>query len=339
MATITAVLITPLSGSLARYGQATAAAIRLWAERFARPDTVRLAVFDAHPDPVEAARRAERERPDLLFGPYGSGPMRKVAATTSRLVWNHSGAHGAHHEHVVPVLAPASTYFAGVLQAVCQADPGVRRACVVHRDTGFGRGVAQGAQESAVRLGLETDMVTLPAEPLAADLLLAAGNFADEVALARRALPGDWRAAAFVAAGVEEILAPLGSLREGLLGPAQWLLDAAPHPDEGPAAAEFAAAYRAAVHAEPPYPAAQAFAAALIAHRCLRDAGRRDDAAILAAARGLDCTTLFGRFALDAVSGRQIGHRVLTVQWQQGRRVVVWPPGQARAPVHLRPAP
>jgi branched-chain amino acid transport system substrate-binding protein len=51
---------------------------------------------------------------------------------------------------------------------------------------------------------------------------------------------------------------------------------------------------------------------------------------LLATARRLDCTTLFGRFRLDR-AGRQVGHRVLTVQWQDGARVVVWPPEQAGA--------
>ena len=53
------------------------------------------------------------------------------------------------------------------------------------------------------------------------------------------------------------------------------------------------------------------------------------DAAQLAAARQLACTTLYGGFRLDPVSGLQVGHRVLTVQWQNGARRVVWPPEQA----------
>jgi branched-chain amino acid transport system substrate-binding protein len=163
--------------------------------------------------------------------------------------------------------------------------------------------------------------------------LLVAGGFEDEREVASRALPGHWRAAGFVSAGVEEVLAPLGDIRDGLLGPAQWLLTAAASPDEGPGAAEFADAYRARAHSDPPYPAAQAFAAAVIANRCLRDAGRRDDTALMAAARELDCTTLFGRFRLDPATGTQIGHQVLTVQWQDRTRVVVWPPDQAQAPL------
>jgi branched-chain amino acid transport system substrate-binding protein len=101
---------------------------------------------------------------------------------------------------------------------------------------------------------------------------------------------------------------------------------------------------------EPPYPAAQAFAAGVIAGRCLRDArldascpAGHHDAALLAAARALDCTTLFGRFRLDPATGRQVGHQMLTVQWQDGVRRVVWPPERAQAPLRhpltRRPVP
>jgi len=169
------------------------------------------------------------------------------------------------------------------------------------------------------------------AEPGHADMLLVVGSFADEVAVAERTLPGHWRAAGFVAAGVEEVLHQLGPRREGLLGPAQWLADTALRPDEGPVAAEFVGAYRGRMGHDPPYPAAQAFAAGVIADRCLRDAGCADDSALATAARALDCITLFGRFRLEPGTGRQIGHTVLTIQWQDGHRRVVWPPVRANA--------
>ena len=67
-------------------------------------------------------------------------------------------------------------------------------------------------------------------------------------------------------------------------------------------------------------------AAGVLAARCLRDAGAVEDAALLAAARSLDCRTLYGDFRLDPATGLQVGHEVLTVQWQGGARRIVWPP-------------
>ncbi len=102
-------------------------------------------------------------------------------------------------------------------------------------------------------------------------------------------------------------------------------------PDEGPNVDWFVDRYRSAVGADPPYPAAQAFAAGVLAARCLRGAKSADDAAQLAVARHLACRTLYGDFRLDPATGLQVGHRVVTVQWQQGRRRAIWPPDLAEA--------
>jgi len=330
---VRAALVTPLSGPLARFGRSTAVALQLWAELFTETATIHLGIFDSHPRILAAVREAERDRPDLLFGPYGTHPMTVVAKATSRLVWNHSGASLETRENVVPVLTPAAAYFAGTLEALQRADPGIRRVCLLHSNTGFSRSVANGAAETAGQLGFDSESILLPADPPDADVLLVAGRFADELAAAERLLPGRWSAVGFVGAGVEEVLAALRTRREGLLGPAQWLPSAAPTPDEGPTATDFVGAYRSRTGSDPPYPAAQAFAAGVIAERCLREAGRADDNALIATARRLDCTTLFGRFRLNPVTGAQIGHRMLTVQWQNGVRTVVWPPDQAQSTV------
>jgi Periplasmic binding protein len=332
-----AALLTPLSGDLGGYGRAGAIALDLWVawhnRRFS--PRIELSVFDAGRDLLAALARAERA--DLLFGPYGSGPMTAIAAATSRLVWNHGGARVPSARNIVTVLAPADTYFHGAIRAVRQADPDVRSVCVLTGHSGFGGAVGRGAVREAGRLGLEVtewklDEAAHYTAARQADMLLGAGRFAEEAAAARLLLPGRrWRAAGFVGAGVEEVLADLGSARAGLLGPAQWLAEAAPVPDEGPSAAEFVAAYQYRARAEPPYPAAQAFAAGVIATRCLRDAGTADDAALLAAACALECTTMFASFRLDSQTRQQVGHHVLTVQWQDGTRRVIWPPEQAQA--------
>ena len=110
-----AALVTPLSGPLAIYGRASAESLQLWADRYA-PETTELHVVDTHPDPAAAAHRAEQHRPDLLFGPYGSGPAGRAADATDRLLWNHGGARIRPRQNVISVLAPARTYFAGTVE-------------------------------------------------------------------------------------------------------------------------------------------------------------------------------------------------------------------------------
>jgi branched-chain amino acid transport system substrate-binding protein len=349
-----AALVTPLTGPLALYGASGAVALRLWAAQAAELGPswtgVELEVLDAHPSPTAAMQAALRLRPDVLFGPYGAGPAVAALGATARPVWNHGGATDRlsrpRFPHVLNVPAPAVTYFAAVLQAVHAADPGVRRVCLLHSTTGFGREVARGAQTAAAALGLALQAVPFaPGEAECAaellpegDVLLVAGAFGDELDAARRLLPGRrWRAAAFVGAGVSEVLAPLGPLREGLLGPCQWLAQAAPTPDEGPDAAWFARAFRAATGDEPPYPAAAAFAAGVLCARSLREVGGLADAALLEAAGRLALRTLFGPFRVDPRTGLQIGQQVLVVQWQHGQRRIVWPPQRAEAALQMAP--
>jgi branched-chain amino acid transport system substrate-binding protein len=82
------------------------------------------------------------------------------------------------------------------------------------------------------------------------------------------------------------------------------------------------------------YPAAQAYAAVLIALRCVGDAGGFDDEALLGAARTLRGTTFFGRFGLGP-DGRQADHELVVVQWRNGIRCIVGPPGLAEQPVTI----
>ncbi len=351
MTRLYAALVTPLTGPLALYGQATALGLTLWAKYAANlpaPWTdVELDVRDTGSNTSAAVRAALDARPDVLFGPYGSGAMLSAARESRRVVWNHGGATSQlarpAFPQVINVLSPASTYFAGVLQAVHAFDPKAVRVSLFHSTSGFGRDVAAGAVTEARTLHFEVQ--SIPFEPshavLAAsrvppgDILLVVGNFADERAVAPILLARPWHFAAFVGAGVEEVLAPLGKKLEGLLGPAQWIATATYQPDEGPASNWFMTKYREAAESDPPYPAVQAFAAGLLCARCLRDSGSCDDAAQLEAARRLVCTTLYGAFQLDPKSGLQAGHQILVVQWQGGSRRVVWPREHAERPLLL----
>jgi branched-chain amino acid transport system substrate-binding protein len=355
MTKLRAALVTPLSGPLALFGRAAATGLTLWARYAANlppPWTgVELDVRDTTSDPGAVMRAVTGTCPGVLFGPYGSSTMLAVMRATDRVVWNHGGATSQlswpAFPQVINVLSPASTYFDGVLQAVRATDPYAATVSVLYVSSGFGRDVTTGVTSAATRLNFEVR--TVPFEPghaaetastlPTADVLLVAGSFADELEAAPVLLTRSWRAAAFVGAGVEEVLAPLGALREGLLGPAQWIATTALKPDEGPDSAWFVAKYRHITGVDPPYPAAQAFAAGLLCARCLRESGVSEDAAQLATARQLACTTLYGRFRVDPASGLQVGHQVLIVQWQNGARRVVWPPEQAERSVQGRGKP
>jgi branched-chain amino acid transport system substrate-binding protein len=70
---------------------------------------------------------------------------------------------------------------------------------------------------------------------------------------------------------------------------------------------------------------AQAYAAGLVAQRCLEAASNLDQTVIRRTARQLDFTTFYGRYRLDPMTGRQVGHAMPVVQWQGRHKVVRWP--------------
>ena len=258
-----AVLVTSLSGPLARFGRSGAVALGLWAERAG----VALEVIDGHPSAAAAIAAAESARPDVVFGPYGSGPAVTAAAASVGVVWNHGGATARlarpAYPRVVNLPSPATSYLAAVLDAlVADGLPAGSEIVLFHSDTGFGREVAEGSAVAARRLGLVLHPVSFrPGQgptafegAPAGDVLLSAGSFEDDIVVAGLGRQRRWRGMGLVAAGVEELYHAIGERVEGLYGPCQWFGDAAVEPADGPGSDWFAGRYRDANRHEPAVP-------------------------------------------------------------------------------------
>ncbi len=319
---------------------------------------VRFSSYDDRSEPRLAASYALKllavDRVDVLLGPYSSGltmAAARVAEEYGALLWNHGGAADGLYERgfpgVVSVLRPASGYFAGVLELLRQVDPAARRVALLgDARRGFAGAVLSGAEAAAQRLGFEVvhqddhggadaevDGLLAVLGESHPDVILAAGELESDVRLARRLVDGDApaKAAALVAAGVDEFRRQLSDAADGFLGPSQWEPGVDAAPEIGPTAEEFAQAFRQGGSDPAGYPAAQAYAAGLVIQQCVERAGSLEASRLRAAAAELDFTSFYGRFRIDPVSGRQIGGEPLVVQWQDGVRRVVWPRDVAQA--------
>jgi branched-chain amino acid transport system substrate-binding protein len=299
----------------------------------------------------EGVRRAleQVERAHVLIGAYGSDLVREAATwgtERGRVIWNH-GASADEIQRLTPVVSvssPASRYAEAVLEALAEQLPGSRVLLALGRG-GFGRAVEEGAAQAAERLGMEV-VAAVPHDEVPdapdADVLVAAGSFRQDVELVAR-LRARPPAVVAVAAGVALFGAELGTMADGVLAPSQWEEGARFRPDVGPGPADAVRSLRAAVVGSlqlylgggaVDYPAAQAYAAGLLALRCLEEAGSADDRAVHEAARRFRCITFFGRFGMEE-DGRQSDHEVLVVQWQQGVKRIVWPPALAETELSL----
>ncbi len=298
-------------------------------------------------------------RINLLFSPYGSALTRTaapIADAAGLLFVNHGGADDSLYQRayrmLVGVLTPASEYMTEVARLISGLKFWRKRIAIVSAASPFARAVAEGAERACAerlmrrrgvrvrvkyrgRFDLQDSGESLyrALRRNRVNVLLSAGSYEYDVAVMRFAtserlyIP----VLACVAAGVNSFCLDLGSSAEGIVGPAQWDPLIEVRPMLGPSAREFVARFRASNGSEPDYPAAQAYAAGLLTMAAIRAAGSLDSARVRAAFSNLHTITFFGDFAIESRSGRQIGHKMLLIQWHAGRKVIIHPEPDLRA--------
>ena len=317
-----------------------------------RKTPVELKHYDDRSQARLASAMTERlileDRVHLLMGPYSSVltlAAAPVAERFQRVLWNHGGAsdqiycQGFHW--IVGILTPASGYLLGIIDLVKERDQGARTLAVIRSNKGsFPLAVAAGVEAHAVRQGFQVALnlaYSPPAEDFSplleqledydADVVVAVGRIQDELLLAKQMVQRRVRAKAIalVAAGIGQFGEALGSRATGFMGPSQWEPGAHYAQDYGPPARELAKTFESLRPGGSDYAMAQAYAAGLVAQRCVEEAGTLDNHALRQAADRLDFTTFYGRFKLDPSTGAQVGRSVVIVQWQEDRKVIVWP--------------
>jgi branched-chain amino acid transport system substrate-binding protein len=291
---------------------------------------------------------------DILLGPYSSGlalRAAEVAQQYGRVLWNHGGASEAIYSRglawVVGILSPPTTYFHSLLDYVRHTMPQAHSVAIVHSTAGaFPRDVAAGAAHYCQQHGFTT-LHTYPYAARTVDftpILTTLAGTAPEVLLSVGRIEDDLRFATqyiqhriptpvvgCIATPLILFRDTLGSAASRFLGPSQWEAEASTRPDYGPSSLEVLQHLQARHPGGVDYPMAQAYAGGLIAQRCMALAGTLDQHRLRQVAGQLDCTTFYGRFRIDPTTGRQLGHRMPVVQWQHGRKTVVWPDASSHA--------
>jgi branched-chain amino acid transport system substrate-binding protein len=297
---------------------------------------------------------------DVLFGTYSTALTRvaaEVADEAGMLLINHGGAGHNLYTGVLPsdyvsdrrrmiigVLSPASDYMSGFVRLIATLKFWRKRVAIVTSKTPFAREIATGAERDChqrrswlhgVRLRLKFSTSFDPGHTpgtLAAALrrnrinaIISAGSYEHDLAIMRLCTSpaANIPVLGCVAAGIARFGKDLGEEAEGIVGPSQWEPDADIVPEIGPSPRDFSRRMRAAGAPGCDYPAAQAYAAGLVTIAALRDAGKVGQDQIRRAFSRLRTTTLFGDFAIDPISGRQVGHKMLLVQWHRGRKILI----------------
>ena len=251
---------------------------------------------------------------------------------------------------VVGVYTPASQYDHSLLDYVAAADPPAETVAIVYKDDPFTVAEAEGARDKAEELGLEvtyfdrypataTDLSPILTQAWGSepDVFLVVAHFQDGALGARQMqeLGMDPAASSFGSgAATSEWWNELGDAAQGTFGPAQWEPSQTVDPaafDEpnwvGPEVtpSEWAQQYEERFEYEPDYRGGLSFAAGLALMAAIEQAGTIETDAVIEAFKQLDIQSMGGAFSLDPETLNQVGHEMLTIQWQDGEKVIVAP--------------
>jgi len=306
--------------------------------------SIEFVIYDDRSDPQTGVRLYEKliteDRVEAVLGPYSSAiteAVANVAEKYRKLLLAPLGSAGSIWEkgrrYVIMMVSPAEVYLEGLLDMA--ARNGLKSVALIYEDTVFPKTAMKGAVASARKRGLEivfqeaypkaqTDFAALLTKLKAVrpDVLAAATYFDDVVAITRQMKELDVNVKMFgttVGGDLPEFYKALGRTGEYVYGASQWEPSLA-----YPGAGEFAAAYQAEFNRAPSYHAAAAYAACLLLAEAINLTGSLDSERLREYLFKLQTVTVFGAFDVDE-RGYQMSHRMVTIQWQDGRQVVVWP--------------
>jgi branched-chain amino acid transport system substrate-binding protein len=316
---------------------------------------VEFVIYDDRSDPQTGVRLYEKliteDRVELVLGPYSSAITEAVANVTEKykkLMLAPLGSAGSIWEkgrrYVIMMVSPAEVYLEGLIEMA--AKQGLKTIALIYEDTLFPKTSVRGAIAIARKRGMDvvlqeaypkaqTDFAALLTKIKAArpDVLAAATYFDDVVAITRQMKELDVNVRVFgttVGGDLPEFYKALGKTAEFVYGASQWEPGLA-----YPGAREFVATYEAEFRRPPSYHAAAAYAACMLMADVINRTGSLDPDRHREYLFKLSTTTVFGGFDVDE-RGYQTGHRMVTIQWQDGRQVIVWPDevasGKARFP-------
>src|SRR6266566_2433549 len=305
---------------------------------------IEFVLYDDQSNPATGVKLYEKliteDKVDAVMGPYSS-PITEAVANVSekykKVMVSPLAATTSifkkGRKYIFMVISPAEVYLEGLIDMA--AKRGLKTVAVVNEDTLFSKAAASGAVELAKKKGLQvvfteaypkgnTDFSALltKVKALTPDVLAAATYFDDAVALTRQMRELDVNPKAYgvtVGGDLPEFYDTLKTNAEYVYGATQWE-PVLPYPNN----TEFFEAYKKEFGHEPSYHSAAGYAGCLIYAEAVKRAGTLDADRVREQLLKLEMRTIFGEYKVDA-DGFQVAHKIVTFQWQEGRKVVVWP--------------
>jgi branched-chain amino acid transport system substrate-binding protein len=222
-------------------------------------------------------------------------------------------------------------------------DPDAKNIAITHGDDVFRMTAGTYGKAYAEKKGFNivfydsysaqaTDLTPLLTKAKATNptILLNGGSYGDAVLMVKQMKELDfnikliWSGTGTVFTKYHEAL---GKLAEGNVSCTQWEKGMVFRQEFGPSHDEFIAAYQNQYNDLPEYTAATGFQQGLVLQRAMElSKNPLDSDSVRKAAGELEMTTFYGKFKVDPVTGWQTGHKMGVIQWQNAKKIVIWPP-------------
>src|SRR5262247_3863772 len=305
---------------------------------------VEFVFYDDQSMPPTGVRLYEKliteDKVDVVMGPYSSAISEAVANVTEKYkkvmvapLAATTSIFKKGRKYAFMVISPAEVYLEGLVDIAAKRK--LKTIAIINEDTLFPKASAQGTEELAKKAGLQVvfkeaypkgnqDFSGLLIKLKAAnpDVLAAATYFDDAVALARQMKELDVTpkmTAVTVGGDLPKFQELLKQTAEGIFGASQWE-GALPYPG----AKEFFDTYVKEFKHEPSYHSAAGSAGCMLYAEAVQRAGTLEADKVRDTLLALKTRTMFGDYQVDK-DGFQIAHKMVLLQWQEGKRVVVWP--------------
>ena len=305
---------------------------------------VEFVMYDDQSSTQTAQRLYEKliteDKVEAVMGPYSSAITESVAGISEKYkkvmvspLAATTSIFRQGRKHIFMVISPAEFYLEGLVDM--GAKRGLKTIAIVNEDTLFPKATVVGTEELAKKRGLQvvlreaypkgnTDFSALLVKIKAVnpDIIAAATYFDDAVAITRQMKELNVNPKMFgvtVGGDIPEFYTLLKQNAEYVYGSTQWD-EVLPYPGQK----EFLSAYQKKFKHEPSYHAAAGYAGCLLYAEGVKRAKSLDADLVRAELLKLKIRTAFGDYAVDQ-DGFQTAHKMVMIQWQDGKRVVVWP--------------
>jgi len=306
---------------------------------------IEFVLYDDQSQPATGVRLYEKlitqDKVDAVMGPYSSAITEAVANVNEKYkmpmvapMASTTSIFKKGRKFVFMVQSPAELYLEGLIDVA--AKRGLKTVAIVNEDTLFPKATVQGTIELAKKKGLQvvfveaypkgnTDFSAIMTKIRAAnpDVLGAATYFDDAVAITRQMKELNVNPKMYgvtVGGDLPTFYQLLGKNAEYVYGATQWEAEL-PYPG---AKAFLEAHSREYPGVDISYHSAGGYGGCQVLVEAIKRAGSLDGEKIREAILKLDFNTVYGGFNVDA-DGFQVSHKMVMFQWQESRKVIVWP--------------